>query len=103
MVEIMCEYFLIFCHSIMPPPVHCLNLRGVKIMKTRLSHKFFCLLLTVVMACTLLPITALAAGPSGSINGVVINQNAVSVELENVKFESSVQVKLYSGDRKSVV
>ncbi|MBS7327496.1 MAG: hypothetical protein KIG68_01950, partial [Oxalobacter sp.] len=32
------------------------------------------------------------------INGAVITQNAVSVELENVKFESSVQVKLYSGD-----
>ena len=47
------------------------------------------------MVCTLLPIAALADGPSGSINGAVITQNAVSVELENVKFESSVQVKLY--------
>ena len=35
---------------------------------------------------------------SGSINGAVITQNAVSVELENVNFESSVQVQLYSGD-----
>ena len=67
-------------------------------MKTRLSRKFFCLLLTVVMACTLLPITALADGPSGSINGAVITQNAVSVELENVNFKSSVEVQLYSGE-----
>ena len=67
-------------------------------MKKRISRKFFCLLLTVVMICTLLPITALAAGPSGRINGAVITQNAVSVELQNVNFESSVQVKLYSGD-----
>ena len=94
----MCEYFSIFCHSIMPPPVHCPNLRGVKIMKTRLSHKFFCLLLTVVMVCTLLPITALAAEPSGSINGAVITQNAVSVELKDVTFAKSVAVELYSGN-----
>lgn len=31
MAGIMCEYFSIFCHSIMPPPVHCPNLKGVKI------------------------------------------------------------------------
>ena len=67
-------------------------------MKTRLSHKFFCLLLTVVMACTLLPITALADEPSGSINGAVITQNAVSVELKDVTFAESVAVKLYSGE-----
>ena len=74
-------------------------------MKARISRKFFCLLLTVVMVCTLLPITALATTvPSGSIeragithdNGVL--KNAVSVDLKNVNFESSVQVKLYSGD-----
>ena len=86
-------------------------------MKTRLSHKFFCLLLAVVMACTLLPITALAAEPSGSIeragithdNGIL--KNAVSVELKDVTFAKSDAVKLYSGetllttatlDRKSV-
>ena len=73
-------------------------------MKERISHKFFCLLLTVVMVCTLLPITALAAGSSGSIERVGIThddealKNAVSVDLKNVNFESSVQVKLYSGD-----
>ena len=70
-------------------------------MKARISRKFFCLLLTVVMVCTLLPITALAAGPSGSIERVGIThdngvlKNAVSVDLKNVNFESSVQVQLY--------
>ena len=104
MAGIMCEYFSIFCHSIMPPPVHCPNLKGVKIMKARISRKFFCLLLTVVMACTLLPITALAAEPSGSIESAGIThaggylKNAVSVELKDVTFAESVAVKLYSGD-----
>ena len=88
----------------MPPPVHCPNLEGVKIMKARISRKFFCLLLTVVMVCTLLPITALAAGSSGSIESAGIThaggylKNAVSVDLKNVTFKTSVQVKLYSGD-----
>ena len=67
-------------------------------MKACMSRKFFCLLLTVVMVCTLLPIAALAAGSSGSINGAVITQNAVSVELQDVTFAKSVAVKLYSGD-----
>ena len=75
-----------------------------KDMKARISRKFFCLLLAVVMVCTLLPITALAAGPSGSIESAGITQaggylkNAVSVELKDVTFKNSVQVKLYSGD-----
>ena len=73
-------------------------------MKARISRKFFCLLLTVVMACTLLPITALAAGPSGSIESAGIThaggylKNAVSVELKDVTFAESVAVELYSGD-----
>ena len=67
-------------------------------MKARISRKFFCLLLAVVMVCTLLPIAALAAGPSGSIESAGIIQNAVSVELQNVNFESSVQVQLYSDE-----
>ena len=73
-------------------------------MKARMSRKFFCLLLTVVMVCTLLPIAALAAGSSGSIESVVIThdngvlKNAVSVELKDVTFAESVAVKLYSGD-----
>ena len=76
-------------------------------MKACISRKFFCLLLTVVMVCTLLPITALAAGPtgpSGSIESAGIThaggvlKNAVSVELKDVTFTESVAVKLYSGD-----
>ena len=73
-------------------------------MKARISRKFFCLLLTVVMVCTLLPITALATGSSGSIESAVIThdngvlKDAVSVELQDVNFESSVQVQLYSGE-----
>ena len=67
-------------------------------MKARISRKFFCLLLTVVMVCTLLPIIALAAGPSGSIESASITQNAVSVELKDVTFAESVAVELYSGD-----
>ena len=73
-------------------------------MKAHVSCKFFCLLLTVVMVCTLLPITALADGPSGSIERVGIThdngslKNAVSVDLKNVNFKSSVQVQLYSGE-----
>ena len=73
-------------------------------MKARMSRKFFCLLLTVVMVCTLLPITALAAEPSGSIESAGIThaggylKNAVSVELKDVTFAESVAVKLYSDD-----
>ena len=73
-------------------------------MKARISRKFFCLLLTVVMVCTLLPIIALAAEPSGSIESAGIThaggylKNAVSVELKDVTFAESVAVKLYSGD-----
>ena len=73
-------------------------------MKARISRKFFCLLLAVVMVCTLLPIAALADGPSGSIESAVIThdngvlKNAVSVELKGVTFTKSVAVELYSGD-----
>ena len=69
-----------------------------------MKRKFFCLLLTVVMVCTLLPIIALAAEPSGSIESAGIThaggylKNAVSVELKDVTFAESVAVKLYSGD-----
>ena len=74
-------------------------------MKKFISRKFFCLLLTVVMICTLLPITTLAAETSGSIESVVITRengvlkNAVSVELQDVAFNKSVVVKLYSGEK----
>ena len=56
------------------------------------------------MVCTLLPIIALAAEPSGSIENAGIThaggylKNAVSVELKDVTFAESVAVKLYSGD-----
>ena len=66
--------------------------------------KFLSLALAVLMLAVMLPITALAAEPSGSIeraaithaNGVL--KNAVSVDLKDVTFKTSVQVKLYSGD-----
>ena len=64
--------------------------------------KFLSLALAVLMLAVMLPITALADEPSGSIERAGITQanevlkNAVSVDLKNVNFESSVQVKLYS-------
>ena len=67
-------------------------------MKTRLSHKFFCLLLTVVMACTLLPITALAAEPSGRIMHAYLNTDRITVDMADVTFYESVALELYSGD-----
>ncbi len=66
--------------------------------------KFLSLALAVLMLAVMLPITALAAGPSGSIERAAIThdggnlKNAVSVDLKNVNFESSVKVQLYSGD-----
>ena len=66
--------------------------------------KFLSLALAVLMLAVMLPITALAAGPSGSIERAAIThaggylKNAVSVDLKNVYFESSVKVQLYSGD-----
>ena len=50
------------------------------------------------MVCVMLPVTAMADGSSGSINGAVITQNAVSVELQDVTFAESVAVKLYSSE-----
>ena len=66
--------------------------------------KFLSLALAVLMLAVMLPITALAAEASGSIERAVIThdnkilKNAVSVDLKNVNFESSVQVQLYSGE-----
>ena len=64
--------------------------------------KFLSIALALLMVCVMLPVTALAAGPTGSIeragmthdNGVL--KNAVSVDLKNVNFKSSVKVQLYS-------
>ena len=56
------------------------------------------------MLAVMLPITALAAEPSSSIERAAIThaggnlKNAVSVDLKNVNFKSSVQVQLYSGE-----
>ena len=66
--------------------------------------KFLSIALALLMVCVMLPVTAMAAEPSGSIeragithdNGLL--KDAVSVDLKNVNFESSVQVQLYSGE-----
>ena len=60
--------------------------------------KFLSIALALLMVCVMLPVTAMADGSSGSINGAVITQNAVSVELQDVTFAESVAVELYSGD-----
>ena len=60
--------------------------------------KFLSIALALLMLAVMLPVTALAAEPSGSIQGAIINDAAVSVELENVTFTKSVAVELYSGD-----
>ena len=66
--------------------------------------KFLSLALAVLMLAVMLPITALAAEPSGSIESAVIThdngvlKNAVSVELKDVTFTESVAVELYSGE-----
>ena len=65
--------------------------------------KFLSIALALLMVCVMLPVTAMADGSSGSIeragithdNGLL--KDAVSVDLKNVNFESSVQVQLYSG------
>ena len=64
--------------------------------------KFLSLALAVLMLAVMLPVTALAAEPSGSIERAGIThtggylKNAVSVDLKNVTFAESVAVKLYS-------
>ena len=66
--------------------------------------KFLSLALAVLMLAVMLPITALAAEPSGSIDSASIThaggnlKNAVSLELKNVTFTESVAVKLYRGE-----
>ena len=62
--------------------------------------KFLSIALALLMLAVMLPVTALAAEPSGSIQGAIINHApaAVSVELEKVTFAESVAVKLYSDD-----
>ena len=66
--------------------------------------KFLSIALALLMVCVMLPVTAMADGSSGSIERAVIThdngvlKNAVSVDLKNVNFESSVQVQLYSDE-----
>ena len=66
--------------------------------------KFLSLALAVLMLAVMLPITALAAEASGSIDSASIThaggnlKNAVSLELKGVTFTKSVAVKLYSGE-----
>ena len=65
--------------------------------------KFLSIALALLMLAVMLPITALADEPSGSIERAGIThandvlKNAVSVDLKDVTFKTSVQVKLYSG------
>ena len=66
--------------------------------------KFLSLALAVLMLAVMLPVTAMADGSSGSINGAIItragdySKDAVSVELQDVTFAESVVVELYSRD-----
>ena len=58
--------------------------------------KSLAMMLVLIMVCALPGIAS--ANGKGSINGACITQNAVSIELEDIKFEKSVKVELYSGD-----
>ena len=66
--------------------------------------KFLSIALALLMVCVMLPVTAMAAEPSGSIDSASIThaggylKNAVSLELKGVTFTKSVAVELYSGD-----
>ena len=52
------------------------------------------MMLALIMVCALPGIAS--ANGKGSINGACITQNAVSIELEDIKFEKSVKVELFS-------
>ena len=54
------------------------------------------MMLALIMVCALPGIAS--AKSNGSINGACITQNAVSIELEDITFEKSVQVKLFSDE-----
>ena len=54
------------------------------------------MMLALIMVCALPGIAS--ANGKGSINGAGITKDAVFIELEDITFEKSVQVKLYSGD-----
>ena len=56
--------------------------------------KSLAMMLALIMVCALPGIASANGG--GSINGACITQNAVSIELEDITLEKSVQVKLFS-------
>ena len=56
--------------------------------------KSLAMMLALIMVCALPGIASANGG--GSINGACITQNAVSIELEDIKFEKSVKVELFS-------
>ena len=56
--------------------------------------KSLAMMLALIMVCALPGIAS--ANGKGSINGACITQNAVSIELEDITFEKSVQVELFS-------
>ena len=58
--------------------------------------KSLAMMLVLIMVCALPGIAS--ANGKGSINGACITQNAVSIELEDITFEKSVQVKLFSDE-----
>ena len=60
--------------------------------------KFLSIALALLMLAVMLPVTAMADESRGSIQGAIINHDAVSVELQDVTFTKSVAVKLYSND-----
>ena len=56
--------------------------------------KSLAMMLALIMVCALPGIASANSG--GSINGAGITQNAVFIELKDITFEKSVQVKLFS-------
>ena len=60
--------------------------------------KFLSIALALLMLAVMLPVTAMADESRGSIQGAIINHDAVSVELQDVTFTESIAVKLYSGN-----
>ena len=58
--------------------------------------KSLAMMLALIMVCALPGIAS--ANGKGSINGACITQNAVSIELEDITFEESVKVELFSGE-----
>ena len=58
--------------------------------------KSLAMMLVLIMVCALPGIASVNG--KGSINGACITQNAVSIELEDIKFEKSVKVELFSDE-----